>query len=139
MPRGGARPGAGRKPGSSPKADSKAVIKREETRRRQEARAAPVLEGMLDSLTVMRRGLQIMVNEVAPALKKVHDIAAENKDTKEQLAVVRELKSTILDSHTIAKDLAPYEHRRLAGEKPLDQDKREGPPIVPMTAADIAQ
>lgn len=79
-----------------------------------------------------------MVNEIAPALKKIHDLAAETNDPKAQLAAVQVLKGTILDAHTIAKDLAPYEHRRLAGEKPLDQDKDKGPPILTLTAEEVA-
>lgn len=136
MPRGGARPGAGRKPGSKAgtKSIAKAVIKAEERKRR----AAPAMQGLLDSLEVMRRGLQIMVNEVGPALKAIHDRAAGEKDAKTQLATVRELKGTVLDAHTIAKDLAPYEHRRLAGEKPLDQDKAQGPAQNLVVAEELA-
>lgn len=136
MPRGGARPGAGRKPGSTNTA--KALAKAEIKARARE-RAAPIMEGMLDSLEVMRRGLQIMVNEVAPALKLLHDLSVERRDLEGVKASTLELKRTVLDAHTIAKDLAPYEHRRLAGEKPLAQDAPEGPPVLVLTAAEIAQ
>jgi hypothetical protein len=140
MPRGGARPGAGRKPksASGPKALAKAAIKHEERKKR----AAPAMEAMLDSLEVMRGCLHMAYNEIPEFLKQVRDVAAGQDgsvDGKLLLESVRALRSSIVDCHTIAKDIAPYEHRRLAGEKPLDQDKPSGPPVLTLTAAEIAQ
>ena len=96
------------------------------------------VERHLDSLATMRWCLSMMFDEVAPALKRIHDLAVEASDAKTQLAALRELKGTALDTHSIAKDIAPYEHRRLAGEKPLDQDDTKGPPVLTLPAIEQA-
>lgn len=136
MPRGGARPGAGRKPGSVTKNALTKVIDR---RKREGRPAADPKPSQVDSLMVMRQCLGLVYNDVMDHLKTVRDIAVEGKDHKALLEAVLVLKSTIQSCAAIAKDIAPFEHRRLAGEKPLDQDRPAGPPALMLTAAEIAQ
>lgn len=130
MPRGGARPGAGRKPGS------KSLI-RAGLKQKHRERPNVHIEGEIDSLAAMRACLALIYNEVPDALKKVRDLCGEG-DPKVLLEAIRSLRLAILDTHTIAKDIAPFEHRRLAGEKPLDQDKAAGPPVLTLTAIEQA-
>ena len=124
MPRGGRREGAGRKPGAT----SLVRVKRAERAR---------LESVLDSLEVMRGCLGLAYNEIPEFLKQVRELAV-GQDPKVLLEAIRALRTSIVDCHTIAKDIAPYEHRRLAGEKPLDQDDTKGPPVLTLPAIEQA-
>ena len=133
MPRGGKREGAGRKPGS---VSTTALVRAIEKQKRK-AEQMPLVEDALDSLQVMRGCLGMAYTEIPEALKQVRDLA-EKQDPKILLEAVRALRVSIVDCHTIAKDIAPYEHLRLAGEKPLDQDAAKGPPVLTLTAIEQA-
>lgn len=112
-----------------------ALVIGEADKARREARKEQLDEG-LDSLAMMRRCLKMIANEIPPALAKVREIAAEANDQSTLLKAVVVLKETIIDCHTVAKDIAPYEHRRLAGERPLKDET--GPRTLVLTAQERA-
>ena len=111
------------------------LAKMEDNKERGRGRAvAPEFK----ALEVMRRCLSMALADLPEVVKAAKDTAAEAKDGKTILEAARVFASNLDRCFGYSKDIAPYESRRLAGERPLDQDAQVGPPVLVLTAADKA-
>ena len=120
MPRGGRRPGAGRPRGSTQKALAKII-------ERAEGQAPPPPDAELTPLDIMLDNIRWYRTHAVETLRKILDPKTPDEERKLRLQVFMEERGLRGALQNAAKDAAPYMHRRLHGEKPMDEDRSKVP------------
>jgi len=136
MGHGGARKGAGRKP-RGVNANALATVDAYQ-KARAEAQDADYEDVKGTPLSFLLDAVEWYRSEAPLELKKILDPATPPEEKKMRLAIFTEFRSLKREGAAIARDAAQCIHRRLMGERPLDQDRPQGPKYLNLKAIEQA-